>query len=135
MARIRTTQYDLTCYGGEYEDLIKALNLMTFSKWTNEKWQCFLMPNGKVKISLTDFRYGKNAKGELEGRVRMIVQRTTFREPIYVQKIIKRLKGEWDKNENSTEKEIIQFYLKENQEEYKETKERYRKRNLDSEKK
>ncbi|MCX6746895.1 MAG: hypothetical protein NTU63_02045 [Candidatus Pacearchaeota archaeon] len=135
MAKIRTTSYDLTCYAGEYEDLIKALSEIAISHGTEDKWQYFLMPKGKIKISLLDNRYGRNTRGELEGRVRMAIQRTTFKEPRYVRRILKRLEGESNADGSFTENGIIQLHLKENHEEYKEDQERYRKREFNNERK
>lgn len=108
MARIRTTSYDLISKERGYERLVEALKQISVSQKVSKDystpWDEFVMPRAQVVISL-------NNRRDLDGIIRMNVQRTTLTEPRYVKQIVKKFNGKWSSSRNFTEKSVIDLYF------------------------
>jgi hypothetical protein len=111
---VRTTQYDLFCRRGEYGALRKALrNMNSFYTSADENgWEHYLvLDKSPVKISLRKLEIISKEPNLFEERVGMAVNRTTFFEPKFVRKIVKRLNGKSPGEGKKINSSMIDLFL------------------------
>ncbi|MFA5953681.1 MAG: hypothetical protein WC812_03745 [Candidatus Pacearchaeota archaeon] len=121
---IRFRQYDLKCDMREYDALKIALNEMNsiYTPVDKNGWENYLiLDKFPVRISLKkDFQSPKAP--HLEERVLMAVSRTTFFEPKFVKRIVKRLKGNSPGSGKHTNSSMVDLFLDSSYEEFQKRK-------------
>jgi len=123
MTKIRDQQYDLTCKIGEYEALLKSLNLIASGHFpTDERgWTTYVVSSENIELSLMDKR--KKILNGLEGTVLMAVKRTPLKEPEFVRQIVQRLHGKPTSSGVYTNKYFINLCLKDSYKKFQNKKE------------
>ena len=86
---VRSTQYDLGFVPEEKRQFMRLLEEMAFSQSEDNGWKKYVMPGGKVQVSVRDSSNG--SKDTDISYVTMGIRRTTLFEPGYITDIVNRL--------------------------------------------